>query len=337
MLFLVVLVLVAASSCSALRNITDEFFDFSKLKVEDHPILDPEQLSHSTLGYMYRYPIGSHCLMFGSNLVALEVSIMTITPINSALRAYECYATRTVETKTAWFFGTQTHELYEYPERIETDTCLAMTTTLVDPHHVPLTKITWQLYGTTRVPHTDFAWPGTETDTVYNYYVRLLNLTLDTETMIITAPQIDFIEQCHVNTSTCNTLRQGVVIWGENVQLPTNQTCQFQTLPMQTCILSNTSLHCPETYLLFNTLFQPSPCGRNIGMARASLTTNVTNANLTMSQEFFPLSSEFDLLINTTKFYDNDTPKMIIKQIHLCNFLKKKNSSILTILLFPWS
>jgi len=292
---------------------------FEKITRETHPITTPDQQSHWTLGHLYKLPLDlNQCNFSDEPTTLIRTSFVTSHILGSTFQGYACYMVKSIEHKSMSFFFAKSIRFEEQRLPVTRDQCKLLVSTLRDLNDVPLNKIRWNLYGSQYTTYAPYEWCFPTVSEAVNYYVAPVNITVSHDLSMIQVPNIEFQEPCHPSANSCDTNPLGIVIWGDDIQSPYHRQCVPRTYPNQLCLLSRSRLQCPEANILMHTMFNPLSCGRSLGLARAVLTSNLTNPTLLNSSDFIPVTADFDVLFNDTITYYSASTHMIVKQVPLC-------------------
>ena len=181
---------------------------------------------------------------------------------------------------------------------------------MTDPFtRTSLQQIRWDFWSTNRKTKTSYVWPKSKYDSVTNYHVRIFNLTInsdDHETIEVT--NTDLETHCTINQRVCKTgARQGVIIWGSNLPVQGHIKCIDRQYGPEPCILTNTTIRCIQSNVVISNLFESVGCARRLALMRLVLTNDTTDQVLRNSQDFVPLSSDFNnLFADFHEFYQTN-------------------------------
>jgi hypothetical protein len=271
---------------------------------------------------MWRLPIDpSKCTYEVTPTKLISTNIRTSHLLGAKAAGFECWAEKSNESKTFWFFGHQSREYTLKPSPISLTACKQIVAHMRDHMGHELKQITWEKYGTSLKTSTSYSWPTTTYSTVNNFYVRHINVTIDSEDhSTIIVPGANFIRRCNFTDQSCSTERLGEAFWAKSTVFGGKTACHRREYKSQNCLLSNNQLRCPEANIVLSSLFLPYRClgAQRLGLARLVFTNNTLGRALTGSSDYLPVDSVFHHLYEDTNVDMSLGMSMLAYQLGMC-------------------
>jgi len=289
---------------------------------DTHPINNSEQLSLWTLGVLFKLPINSENCSYDqepSNLIT--ASIRTSHLLGNKAQAFECWAVRSIKITYVYFFGERSLQCREEPVPVNNLICKQFVAQMMDFAGNSLQQIRYDYWRTNLSVTASYAWLSTRRTSVVNIHVVHTNVTVDPSDLnTILVSNTNLREPCRFSKGFCATgTKAGSIIWGHNLLFGGKLHCQSREYTHQPCLLTKTSLRCPEANLVITSLFTPFRCqATKLGFVRMVLTNNTLNTELQSTNEFVPITSDFDTIYNDTKEYFHPKLHLLAYQLNMC-------------------
>lgn len=195
-----------------------------------------------------------------------------------------------------------------------------MVATLKTPFGQTLTETRHDLYQTQLVNNPAFYWLATNTQSVTNYFVRQVNVTLNSDDLFtVEANQVTFLQHCTSNHTSCATGKKGMLIWGNSLVFAGKQHCFTRTYTNHPCLVTPTSIRCTDINLIISSLFHQYHCGVRGPFVRLVVTTDPLSIALHNTTDFIPMSSDFSNIFNETRLNPDPKLSLIVKQFNPCS------------------
>jgi hypothetical protein len=171
--------------------------ELAKITRESHPIDNHERISHWTMGTIWRLPLDpNNCTYEVTPTKLIMTDIRTSHLLGAKAHGCECWAERTSEEKTFWFFGHQSRKYSVRPISVTLIACKQIVAHMNDFMGNPLKPITWDRFGTDLRTSAKYAWPGTSYSTVTNFFIRRVNITVDDDHSTVIVNGANFVKRC---------------------------------------------------------------------------------------------------------------------------------------------
>jgi hypothetical protein len=288
---------------------------------ETHPITNPNQFSHWTIGMLYRLPVHSqNCTYDITTTAVIPVTIRTSHLLGPRAEGFECWAVNSYEEKTVYFFGQKHREYEETPVRLNNTQCVWIISQMTDFEGNQLTQKRWDYYSTNKKTKAYYFWTGTSKSWETNFHVRRVNVTVSMDDFsTVEVSSTNFQNPCSFEQNFCLTgERQGAVVWGSGLLFAGKTQCRHRQYSGQSCLLSRHSLRCIESNIVIASLHEPYRCGRRSAFVRIVLTNNSFDPLLTESMDFVPSTADFNTLFNEVQTYRHENLQLLATQFSIC-------------------
>jgi hypothetical protein len=294
---------------------------FQELNRYTHPITNPNQVSHWVVGSLWKLPINSlNCSYDPTPAMLIPVNIRTSHLLGPKATGYECYAVKHFELKTFYFFGFHYREYSTTPVDLTLEACKQLVQMKQDFSGHPLKQLRHDYWATGLETSATYSWPITTTSTVYNYHIQRVNVTVQDDLSTIKVENTNFLKPCDFSALSCETgSRKGIVFWGSKLVMGGRPQCHQRDYKHQSCLLSATSVRCPELGIVISSLFSPYRCGVRSSFIRLTVTNDTSDTRLTRSSDFVPITADFDTLYNDTNSFYQEGLTMLAYQLAMCS------------------
>lgn len=303
-------------------NLDSQGFDNAeRITMESHPITNPAQLTHWTLGTLYRLPAdASNCSYDSTPTAVVPVTIRTSLILGQKSAGYSCWVTEHYEAWTLYFFGHHYKESKVSPIPINETECRELVISLRDPSGNQLQRMRWDYWSTNLTNEISFKWPVTVYSTIRNYHIRLVNVSVSLDDYsTIQVHNVDFEQPCTFQDRACPTANnKGIVIWPRGIAFGGKMESQIRQYTHQVCLLSSSSLRCIESGIAIANMFEPFRCGHRMFFVRLALTSDSNDLELNQQNDFAPFQAEFSTLFEATQMTNQSHVTMLATQFNMC-------------------